>query len=191
MFSLPPRKFVTFSGMVFDMRSFLNNGGGQRGSALIVALFILLMVSVLGISAMRTSIYSAKVATGVQADTMTFDAAESVVSKSFTHLGGLTEQALSLGVLNGGSITSCLGSSGELSVGGCGESDRMDSRGLLQAESYIGHVKNNCRMVSGSDVELYRDYVIDILAQSKMESYQIENNHLQEALKIGLDCIQL
>lgn len=173
------------------MRSLLNNGSGQRGSALIVALFILLMVSVLGISAMRTSIYSAKVATGVQADTMTFDAAESAVSKSFTHLGELTEQELSLGVLNGESLTSCLKSNGELGVGGCGESDRMDSRGLLQAESYIVHVKNNCRMVSGSDVELYRDYVIDILAQSKMDSYQIENNHLQEALKVGLDCIQL
>ncbi|WVM89579.1 PilW family protein [Halopseudomonas pachastrellae] len=34
--------------MVFDMSSLTNNGSAQRGSALIVALFILLMVSVLG-----------------------------------------------------------------------------------------------------------------------------------------------
>ena len=173
------------------MRSLLNNGSRQRGSALIVALFILLMVSVLGISAMRTSIYSAKVATGVQADTMSFDAAESVVATGVVELSRFSDEELSRYVLNGSSIQTCLHSDGSIRFGECSNTDRMDSRGLLQAGAYITHVKNNCRMVSGSDVELYRDYVIDILAQSKMESYQIENNHLQEALKIGLDCIQL
>jgi len=46
-------------------------------------------------------------------------------------------------------------------------------------------------MVSGSDVEIYRDYVIDILGESEMQSYGIENNHLQEALKMGLDCVEI
>ena len=177
--------------MVFDMNSLTNNGSAQRGSALIVALFILLMVSVLGISAMRTSIYSAKVATGVQADTMSFDAAESAVAMSLERLRGLNDTELSRSVLNGKSMQTCLLSDGSLKNSECGNSDRMDSRELLQAGSYIVHLKNNCRMVSGSDVEIYRDYVIDILGESNMQSYQIENNHLQEALKVGLDCIQL
>jgi len=178
-------------GMVFDMTSLLNDGLAQRGSALIVSLFILLMVSVLGISAMRTSIYSSKVATGVQADTMSFDAAESAVAKSLARLRGLNDAELSWSILDGKSIQTCLQSDGTLKNSECDASDHMDSRDLLQAGSYIVHLKNNCRMVSGSDVEIYRDYVIDVLGESSMQSYQIENNHLQEALKLGLDCIQL
>ena len=179
-----------FTGMGFDMRLTNRRHGSQQGSALIVALIILLMVSVLGISAMRTSIFSSKVATGIQADTMTFDAAESAVARSLRQLRGFTEAELSKAVLNGASLQNCLLPDGALKDGACGESDRMDSRELLQAGTYIVHLKNNCRMVSGSDVELYRDYVIDVLGQSNMQSYEIENNHLQEALKVGLDCIQ-
>lgn len=165
--------------------------GAQRGSALIVALVILLMVSVLGISAMRSSIFSTKVATGVQADTMTFDAAESAIALSLKRLRGLDDSELSAAVLNGEALQTCLLSDGTLKDGACGNSDRMDSRALLQAGSYMTHLQNNCRMVSGSDVEIYRDYVIDILGESDMQSYGIEDHHLQEALKIGLDCIEI
>jgi len=50
-------------------------GNNQRGAALIVALLILVVVSVLGVSAMKTSMFAAKVATGTQADAMVFEAA--------------------------------------------------------------------------------------------------------------------
>lgn len=53
------------------------------------------------------------------------------------------------------------------------------------------HLKNRCRMVSGSDVEIYRDYIIDIVGESDMQSYGIQNNHLQEALKMGLNCTEI
>ena len=122
---------------------------------------------------------------------MSFDAAESAVAMSLERLRGLNDTELSRSVLNGESMQTCLLSDGSLKNSECGNSDRMDSRELLQAGSYIVHLQNNCRMVSGSDVEIYRDYVIDILGESNMQSYQIENNHLQEALKVGLDCIQL
>ncbi|WP_150299496.1 pilus assembly PilX family protein [Pseudomonas profundi] len=165
--------------------------GQQRGSALIVSLVILLMVSVLGLSAMRASIFSTKVSTGVQADTMTFDAAESAISLTFQKLEELTNKQLSTAVLNGKSMQACVNSDGILKNEACAESDHMDSRQLLRAGSYITHLKNRCRMVSGSDIESYRDYVIDVLGESEMPSYDIEDNHLQEALKFGLDCIEI
>ena len=179
-----------FTGMGFDMRLTSKWGSSQHGSALIVALIILLMVSVLGISAMRTSIFSSKVATGIQADTMTFEAAESAIAVSLKQLRDFSEADLSRAVLNGQSLQTCLLSDGTLKEGVCGGTDHMDSRELVQAGSYVVHKKNNCRMVSGSDVELYRDYVIDVLGESSMQSYEIETNNLQEALKLGLDCIQ-
>ncbi|MEH6798357.1 MAG: PilX N-terminal domain-containing pilus assembly protein [Halopseudomonas sabulinigri] len=173
------------------MRYIQRNPELQQGSALVVALIILLMVSVLGISAMRSSIFSTKVATGIQADTMTFDAAESAVALSLKELRGFDDTELSAAVLNGEAIETCLLPNGTLKQGACGASDHMDSRELLRAGSYMTHLQNNCRMVSGSDVEIYRDYVIDILGESDMQSYGIEDHHLQEALKIGLDCIEI
>tara|TARA_R110000822_G_scaffold41092_24_gene111584 strand:+ start:5171 stop:5692 length:522 start_codon:yes stop_codon:yes gene_type:complete len=163
----------------------------QQGAVLVVALLILLMVSVLGISAMRASISSTKVATGLQADTMTFDAAESAVALSLNKLREFSDQQLSAAVLNGQKMETCLLADGILKESACEVNDHMDSRDLLRAGSYMVHLKNRCRMVSGSDIEIYRDYVIDILGESDMQSYGIENNHLQEALKMGLDCIEI
>ena len=64
----------------------------QQGAALVVALLILVVVSLLGVSAMKSSVFSAKVATGTQADAMTFEAAETSLTGaykepvSYTHL---------------------------------------------------------------------------------------------------------
>lgn len=55
----------------------------QRGVALVVALLILVMISILGISAMRTSIFNAKIAVGAQVGTMTFQAAESAIAAMY------------------------------------------------------------------------------------------------------------
>ena len=163
----------------------------EQGSALVVSLVILLMVSVLGLSAMRASIFSTKVSTGIQADTMTFDAAESAIAASLRNLSSLKDKELSETVLNGKSMETCLLPDGTLKSGACGASDHMDSRELLRAGSYMVHLRNHCRMVSGNDIEIYRDYVINVLGESDMQSYGIENHHLQEALKLGLDCTEI
>ena len=41
----------------------------QRGASLIVALIMMLLISVIGITGLKSSIFSAKVATSLQADT--------------------------------------------------------------------------------------------------------------------------
>src|SRR5690606_36675497 len=75
----------------------------QRGAALLVALIILVMVSLMGISALRSSVFSGKVATGIQADAMTFEAAETALGVTYRSLSAMTDQALST-ALNGGAV---------------------------------------------------------------------------------------
>ena len=72
----------------------ISRGYSQRGAALIVALLILVVVSVLGVSAMKTSMFAAKVATGTQADAMVFEAAESSVADMYNTINNMNEVAL-------------------------------------------------------------------------------------------------
>lgn len=166
------------------MEPFVNT---QRGAVLLVSLLILLMVSILGISAMRSSIFANKVATGIQADAMTFEAAETAVAVTF---GALAADEALQNVFSPGYMTiNCFAAAG-LKSGGCAASDSFDQRSLLTAEAvtYFGGYK----ALSGSQISiqggssLFVDYKINILGQSRMPSYNIENHHLQEALKRGL-----
>lgn len=159
----------------------------QRGAVLLVSLIILLMVSVLGISAMRASIFANKVATGVQADAMTFEAAETAIAVAYGSM--LADNALQTVFSPGYNTTICITDSGA-STGNCGAGAFFDERDLLTAEafSYFGGYK----AVSGTQIStsggsnLFVDYKINILGQSTMPSYNIENHHQQEALKRGI-----
>lgn len=161
----------------------------QRGAALIVALLVLLMVSVLGLSAMRSSVSSSKVATGVQADIMTFDAAETALHLAINTLGSMSEQELTASVVDGNRVEYCVTAQGTIASGPCSDRNRMDSRNLLQASAFAVHEPDNCRPVSGFNVEEYKDVVISLLGESNMQVYNIENHHLQEGLKLGRFCM--
>ena len=63
----------------------------QKGAALMVALMILVVVSLMGVSAMKSSVFSTKVATSTQADAMTFEAAETAVTEAYAELNGYFE----------------------------------------------------------------------------------------------------
>lgn len=158
----------------------------QRGAVLLVSLLILLMVSVLGISAMRSSIFANKVATGIQADAMTFEAAETAIAVAYG--GMLADTSLQTVFAPGHTTTNCITSSGS-STGGCGNTT-FDNRSLLTAEAftYFGGYKalpgSQISTTAGSN--LFVDYKINILGQSTMPSYNIENHHQQEALKRGI-----
>ncbi|MEL0168733.1 MAG: PilX N-terminal domain-containing pilus assembly protein [Pseudomonadaceae bacterium] len=160
----------------------------QRGIALVVALLVLLMVSVLGLSAMRSSVFSSKVATGVQSDVMTFEAAETVVVGTYDALTVLSNEQL-YNAVDGQAARYCMKSTGA-AQGSCGAGDFMDVRGLLQAESYS--YLDGFSPISGSQVSssggagVFVDYRINILGESEMATYGIENHHLQETLKRGI-----
>lgn len=165
----------------------LSSRSRQQGAVLLMSLIILIMVSLLGLSAMRASVFSNKVTTGIQADTMTFEAAETALSLTFRTLSDMTEEELTAAVIDGRSVEYCITESGITDDACTGQA--MDSRGLLQASSFAMHPPNNCRPISGFDVEQYKDLVINLLGESEMASYNIQNHHLQEGLKLGRECM--
>jgi hypothetical protein len=167
-------------------------GHHQHGSALLVSLIILLMVSVLGLSAMRASIFSSKVSTGLQADAMTFEASETVLTSTYDELSGLTDLLLYAAIEGAGRFY-CLGSDGVLDGGdvGCGAADTFDSRELLTAGAYtyiagLQAIEGSQVSISGGGSGVFVDYRIDMLSRSTMDSYSLESNHLQETLKRGI-----
>lgn len=165
------------------------NSKQQKGAALLVALAILILVSLLGLAAMRSSIFSAKVATGLQTDAMVFEAAESAIAEAYNALSGFTSEELYAAI---GTTASerCVRSSGGASAGGCGDGDFMDQRALLKAESlsYLAGyqaIPNSQVSVTGGG-GVFVDYRVDILGESEMPSYKIANYHVQETLKRGI-----
>lgn len=161
----------------------------QRGAALLVALIILVMVSVMGISALRSSMFSGKVATGIQADAMTFEAAETALGVTYRHLSTMTDQALYT-ALDGGAVEFCVENTNPDATGACGANTFMDDRQLLRARSVSYHAGYS--PIDGSQVSLtgtgsvFVDYQVNMLAESDMPSLSLENYHLQEALKRGI-----
>ncbi|MEH6498003.1 MAG: pilus assembly PilX N-terminal domain-containing protein [Pseudoalteromonas distincta] len=169
-------------------KSGMSNFETQRGAALAVALVILLMVSVLGLTAIRSSIFSAKVSTGVQADAMAFEAAENAIAAAYSSLAGMSDQQL-FATVESTPSESCLKGSG-FEDGVCATTDFMDERQLLRSQSFSylsGYqaISGNQVSVSGN-ASVFVDYRIDVLGQSEMPAYNIENHHLQETLKRGI-----
>ena len=163
----------------------------QQGAALLVALIILVLVSLMGISALRSSIFSGKIATSVQADAMTFEAAETALGVTFRELGDMSEEQLSA-VLDGNTVEYCIKHDNTAASGSCGNSgDFMDQRGLLRAQStsYAGTPS----LVEGGQISYWGGmpflsvaYNFETLAESEMPTLSLENFHLQETRKRGL-----
>lgn len=162
----------------------------QRGAALLVALIVLLMVSLMGISALRSSMFSGKVATSVQADAMTFEAAETALGITFRNLNAMSNEELYTGLADG-VVEYCIQHSNPEATGACSGSNFMDARGLLRAQStsfLAGYAMRDGFAVSqtGGASSIFVDYRINMLAESEMPTLNLENYHLQEALKIGI-----
>ena len=160
----------------------------QRGVALLVALIILVIVSLLGVTAMKTSMFSAKIATGSQVDAMAFEGAESAVNASFEQLAAAGSAGLQP-LLSGATLNRCLTAAQGLVDRACTGSDRSDSRGLVQAGSRAR--QNGIEPVGGGQVSytgnasVSVDFRIEILGQSEIDDFHVDNNHMQEALKRG------
>lgn len=160
----------------------------EHGAALLIALLILVIVSLMGITAMKTSMFSAKISTGTQVDAMAFEGAESAISDAYSYLYGLSSASLQP-FLNGQIAYRCLTGSTVKEMR-CGASERLDSRGLVQAQSRIR--QKGIQPVSGGQVSmsgggtLTVDYTFEIMGDSEVEQFEIDNHHLQQALKRGM-----
>jgi len=132
----------------------------QKGVALVVALMILVIISVIGIAAMRTSLFSVKVATSAQASAMAFQSAETALSAiydeatspSATSAGNVIADAVEK-MLIGASVVidRCVTVADPYKKGACASGDHADSRDLTVSESRTV-VKPGGRAVAGSGI---------------------------------------
>lgn len=163
--------------------------GSQRGAALLVALLILVMVSLMGISALRSSVFSGKVATGIQADAMTFEAAETALGVTYRTLSAMNDETLYT-KLDAGAVEYCVKSSETNAAGDCDANTFMDERKLLQARSvsYLGGFSpiDGAQVSTTGANSIFVDYQVNMLAESEMAQMNLQNYHLQEALKRGI-----
>lgn len=158
----------------------------QQGTALIVSLIILVLVSILGLSAIRASSFSLRVATGIQVDAMAFEAAESGIFNTYDTLAGMGNDTLFNNVFSGYLL--CITASGAPSQSRCSSTDFFDERELikLQTFSYFdGYEPLDGYQISSGPATIV-DYRINIMGSSDVPSFNIGNNHEQETLKRGL-----
>jgi Tfp pilus assembly protein PilX len=160
----------------------------QRGVALLIALFVLVIVSVMGITAMKTSMFSAKIATGTQVDAMAFEGAESAITS--TYLEFVNNDDVMQTLLLGSKISRCITMSDQTIEGDCQDGQTLDSRGLVVSESHSkvnGYAAIDGYQVgsSGGGAQLV-EYKIGILGESELPDLGVENHHMQEALKRAL-----
>jgi type IV pilus assembly protein PilX len=161
---------------------------------LVVALLILVVISIIGIAAMRTSIFNTKISTSAQGATMTFQAAESALAALYMEISvigsPLNQEAisqLSYGVTE--PIKRCVTKDDLYKPGDCG-SERFDERGLIEASSRLavrpravpcsisgGGVGDQ---VSGGGGARALDYEFVGVGYARLEALNIESFNVQE-----------
>lgn len=157
----------------------------QQGAALFIALIILLLVSMMGVSAMKGGIFHERMAFNSQAEEMTFQAAE-------TAIGGVIQEARKsselLGELAAGysSKTHCVTLSGGIAEGACGDSSALDARASIQAEAESQFDRR--RPLMNSDAGALADYQFHTIGKGSFISADMPfpNRNRQEWRKIGL-----
>lgn len=164
----------------------------QQGMALLLTLLILMVVSLLGISALRTSLFSARMATGAEIDAMAFAAAESAIDATLGALKNDPERLRSL--LAGNTLTQCVTLADPGKTGACGSGDHLDARALVVAESHARRI--GYRPVVGGSVGFGTDddgaaprvvdYRLVILGEATIARFGRHEYHLQIVTKRGL-----
>lgn len=150
---MAPSVFPTFSDGIAAPRQ-------QQGVALVIALMILVIISVIGIAAMRTSLFSVKVATSAQASAMAFQSAETALSAiydeatspSATSAGNVIADAVEKMLIGAPAVVErCVTVADPYKKGACASTDRADSRDLTVSGSRTV-VKPGGRAVAGSGI---------------------------------------
>lgn len=171
----------------------------QSGVALFIALILLVVISILGVSAMRMSLFNARISTGAQVNTMTFQAGESALQAVYEEaldadLGGQNNvilRAMNKRFTEGVFEVQkrCLTVANPYKAGDCASGDFMDSRDLIKASSQTV-VKDAIRPVIGSSITsggttvVWYDFVS--VAKGDMEDLQVESHNVQEFSRKGL-----
>lgn len=156
----------------------------QQGAALFVALIILLIVSMMGVSAMKGSIFSEKMAFNSQARDLSFQAAETAINgvinqarRSDTFAGSLFASATP--------VRHCLTRNQLMVEGACADGVTFDQRQSLYAQAESLFIRQ--RVAFDHDTSAIMDYQFHTLGEGGFasDSLPFENRNLQEWRKLG------
>ena len=178
-----------------SIRPGMQGASTQRGVALIIALMILVIISIIGIAAMRTSLFNTKIATSAQASTMSFEGAETAISAVFDEAtnqpfetpGHVVGYAVAeLGVGKTVVVDRCVTQADAFAQKACTNADFVDSRDLVQASSRTivkktGRFKTGNVLTTntgGSTSIQYYDFIT--VADGHVPALKMENYNVQE-----------
>lgn len=156
----------------------------QQGAALLVALIILLMVTLMGISAIKSGLFHERMAFNAQAEELSFHAAE-------TAIGGVVAEARGNSALvndlvdSGADTIHCISKVNGLAENACSNSDTIDERGSILSQATSRFVTK--KPLLSSDVEYFKDYVFESEGNGRFiaASMPFDSTNLQEWRKIG------
>lgn len=177
----------------------------QQGLALMVALMVLVIISVLGITALRTSMFNARIALGAQTSVMVFQGAETAINAVITeaihenpdmpeHVIGRAMRQLALGEVE--IQHRCVTAEDPFYKGTCGNNDFLDARSRVRASSQT-IVKRHVRAApgtqlsySGGSTTSFGFYDFIVVADSEIPAFNLAETHVQELTRFGLRAVE-
>jgi|DeeseametaMP1372_FD_contig_81_45853_length_1102_multi_5_in_0_out_0_2 type II secretory pathway pseudopilin PulG len=156
----------------------------QQGVALVVTLLLLVVLALMGVSAMRMSMFNARISTGAQLSAMTFHAAESSLAYTYDEVLDNSSPMLLI-LLDGTPVRRCQQATAPSSQGACAQTSRFDSRGLLQAQSRTVQtgVSPDLSLLEGAQLngqQLLVPHRMEMAAEGKAPDFQVASYHVQE-----------
>lgn len=157
----------------------------QQGAALVVALIILLMITLMGVSAVKSGLFHERMAFNAQAEELSFHAAE-------TAIGGVIAEARTNSVMltklvddRGAETEHCISLADGLVDGACSDASTIDERDSLVSEATSRF--DSKKPLLASDIEYFKDYVFESEGSGRFvqASMPFSTTNLQEWRKIG------
>lgn len=173
----------------------MNTLKNQNGAALFITLIILLIVVMVGVSAMRGSLFHERMAYNSQAEDLTFQAAETAINSVLLQARKAHESgdasALFSRLVSGQSVPGCVSFKGGFKEADCVDTatteDTLDSRGMLLAGSVSTFDLD--LTAEGFDPGQIRDYQFETEGKGgylTSMDLPFENTNIQKWRKLGV-----
>jgi len=157
----------------------------ERGAALLMALIILLMITLVGVSALKSGMFHERMAFNAQAEELTFQSAESAINAVISEAkssGSVLTEMLEPGAV---AVVHCLSRASGLVEGDCDGDDTIDARESIQsnASSHFDAKKP----LMNSDADYFMDYQFATEGHGSFiqSSMPFSTTNYQEWRKIG------
>ena len=180
----------------------------QQGIAMVVALLLLVVITVMGLVSLRSGMMSGKITASARASIITFQAAESALNAVFreavdasaadpANIVNVLVSQLALGTLS--PVDRCVTHTDSFIRRPCIPGDTFDSRGLIQASSRVA-IRPDPKQVrprgnnqggtqisrTGAGATLFADYEFVAVGRGALDALTMETYTVQEFAKIGV-----